>query len=200
MTDAKVYAFCGPTKGKTSAALGTAIRALGNGGKVRVVFFMKNWQTSESAFFEHLQDMPGNAFDIKFYKAGDNDFIFVDENINHTTIESARQQLQFGKVQLKDEKDVQAAQMGFMKALSYLDEQPFLLVLDEITLAVEFGLLGPQQVRHLVERAREAGTHLVLTGRPMPAVIAELCDLITEMGKIKHPFDRGVYAVKGLDY
>jgi cob(I)alamin adenosyltransferase len=73
-------------------------------------------------------------------------------------------------------------------------------VLDEITLAVEFGLLGPQQVRHLVERAREAGTHLVLTGRPMPAVIAELCDLITEMGKIKHPFDRGVYAVKGLDY
>jgi cob(I)alamin adenosyltransferase len=193
------YAFFGETKGKTSAALGTIVRALGHGGKVRVVFFMKHWQTSESVFFEKLQETPG-AFDIKFYKAGDNDFIFVDELVNHTTLENARKQLQFGKIQQKDEKDVRSAQMGYMKALSYLDEKPFLLVLDEITLAVEFGLVGPQQVRHLIERAQAQDVHVVLTGRPMPAVLEELCDLVTRMDKVKHPFDSGVYAVKGLDY
>jgi len=198
VTDGMVYAFFGETKGKTSAALGTVVRALGHGGKVRVVFFMKHWQTSESAFFGTLQESPG--FDIRFYKAGDNDFIFVDEAVNHTTFANARKQLQFGNVRQKDEKDVHSAQMGYMKALSYLDEKPFLLVLDEILLAVEFGLVATQQVRHLVERAREAGVHVVLTGRPLPPVLEELCDLVTRMDKVKHPFDRGVYAVKGLDY
>lgn len=197
-TKGMVYAFYGETKGKTSAALGTIVRALGHGGMVRVVFFMKHWQTSEATFFEKLREMPG--FDIKFYKAGDNDFIFVDEMVNHTTLENARKQLQFGKLQPKDERDVQAAQMGYMKALSYLDEKPFLLVLDEVTLAVEFGLVGPQQVRHLLERAVAEGVHIVLTGRPMPAVLEELCDLVTRMDKVKHPFDIGVYAVQGLDY
>lgn len=192
------YAFYGETKGKTSAALGTVVRALGHGGKVRIVFFMKHWQTSEATFFERVQDIPG--FDLKHYKAGDNDFIFVDELVNHTTLENARKQLQFGKIQQKDEKDVHAAQMGYMKALSYLDEKPFLLVLDEITLAVEFGLVGPQQVRHLIERAKAEEVHVILTGRPMPPQIEELCDLVTRMDKVKHPFDTGIYAVKGLDY
>lgn len=194
-----IYNFCGETKGKTSSALGTIVRALGHGKIVRVVFFMKHWKTSETDFFEKLATLPG-SFDIRFYKSGDNDFIFVNEETNHTTMENARRQLQFGKLQEKDEEDVKHAQMGYMKALNFLDEQPFLLVLDEINLAARFGLLGSQQVRHLVEKARELDVHVVLTGRDPPEEIVQLSDLVTEMKKVKHPFDKGVYAVKGLDY
>lgn len=195
-----IYNFCGQTKGKTSAALGTILRALGHGGKVRVVFFMKHWQTSEAIFFEKIQGMPGKPFDIEFYKAGDNDFIFVDEKVNHTTIENAKERLQFGNVKEKDMEDVRRAQMGYMKSISYMEEKPFLLVLDEITYATTFGLISVQQVRHLIEKAREMDVHLLLTGRVSPDEITKLSDLVTEMVKIKHPFDDGIYAVKGLDY
>lgn len=195
-----IYNFCGDTKGKTSSALGTIVRAMGHDQKVRIVFFMKNWQTSETAFFEKVEALPGKPFDVEFYKSGDNDFIFVDEGTNHTTLENARKQLQFGKIQEKDMDDVKAAQMGYMKALRYLDEKPFLLVLDEINMAAAFGLLSGQQVIHLIQIAKERGIHLVLTGRNPPEELMKNSDLVTEMKKIKHPFDEGIYAVKGLDY
>ena len=195
-----IYNFCGETKGKTSSALGTALRALGHGEKVRIIFFMKNWVTSETRFFEQLAAVGGTPFDVAFYKSGDGDFIFVDEGTNHTTLENARQQLQYGKVQEKDMDDVKAAQMGYMKALSYLDEKPFLLVLDEINMASSFGLLSDSQIRHLIEKAKENDVHLVLTGRGPSEEIIKHSDLVTEMNKIKHPYDEGVYAIKGLDY
>lgn len=195
-----IYNFFGDTKGKTSSALGTVLRALGAGKRVRIVFFMKNWQTSETKFFEKVEGMPGRPFDVSYYKSGDNDFIFVDEKTNHTTIENAKRQLQFGKIHEKTMEDVKAAQMGYMKALSYLDERPFLLVLDEVNLAAAFGLLSVQQVRHLIDSAKEREAHVVLTGRNPPEEILNRCDLQTEMKKHRHPFDGGVYAVQGLDY
>lgn len=195
-----IYSFIGDTKGKTSSALGTVVRTLGHGKKARIVFFMKSWQTSETSFLDKLGNLPGKPFDIEFYTSGDNDFIFVDETTNHTTLENARKMVQFGKVEQKDMEDVKHAQMGYMKALSYLDERPFLLVLDEIAVAAEFGLVGVQQIRHLVEKAREYDVHIVITGRSGNEEIVKISDLVTEMKKIKHPFDEGVYAVKGLDY
>jgi len=193
-----IYNFCGETKGKTSSALGTIMRSLGNDKSVRVVFFMKHWETSETQFLTRLAKLPD--FDIKFYKAGDNDFIFVDEQTNHTTMENAKKQLQFGKVHEKDESDVKHAQMGYMKALSYVDEKPFLLVLDEANMATSFGLISAAQIRNLVEKAKVHDIHIVLTGRNPPEELIDISDLVTEMKKIKHPFDKGVYAVKGLDY
>jgi cob(I)alamin adenosyltransferase len=192
-----IYNFCGNSKGKTSTALGTIVRALGHGRKVRVVFFMKHWNTSESAFFEKLQKFPG-AFDIQFYKAGDDDFVFLEET--NITIEEAKKKLQFGKLEERDEEDLKRAQMGYMKALSYLQEEPFLLVLDEILYAAEFGLIGIQQIRHLIDTARERDVHLIITGKTSPEEITKISDLVTEMQKIKHPFDKGTFAVKGLDY
>ena len=96
--------------------------------------------------------------------------------------------------------DVKHAQMGYMKALRYLDEQPFLLVLDEINVTMKFGLISKQQVRHLIETAKEKDIHLVITGRGLPEEIEKLSDLVTDMRKIKHPFDKGIYAVQGLDF
>ncbi len=195
-----IYNFCGETKGKTSSALGTVLRAMGHGQKVRLIFFMKNWQTSETTFFEKLDKVPSHPFDVKFYKSGDKDFIFVDEKTNNTTLENAKLQLQFGDVKEKDMEDIKAAQMGYMKAISYLNENPFLLVLDEINMAASFGLISSSQVRNLIEKARDKKVHLVLTGRNPPDEILKHSDLVTEMKKVKHPFDEGVYAVKGLDF
>lgn len=192
-----IYNFCGNSKGKTSTALGTIVRALGHGRKVRVVFFMKHWNTSESAFFEKLQKFPG-TFDIQFYKAGDDDFIFLEET--SISMDEAKKKLQFGKLEERNEEDLKKAQMGYMKALSYLNEGPFLLVLDEILYAAEFGLIGIQQIRHLIDTAREKDVHLIITGKTSPEEITKLSDLVTEMHKVKHPFDKGVFAVKGLDY
>lgn len=195
-----IYNFCGENKGKTSSALGTIVRALGHGKPVRVVFFMKHWKTSETDFFDKLSKLPATPFDIKFYKSGDNDFIFVDERTNRNTMENAKRQLKFGKLHEKSEDDVKNAQMGYMKALSFLDRKPFLLVLDEISLAAHFGLVSIQQIRNLCDKARENDVHIVLTGRNCPEEVKNFSDLVTEMKKIKHPFDEGVYAVKGLDY
>jgi cob(I)alamin adenosyltransferase len=193
-----IYNFHGNSKGKTSTALGTVLRALGHGQSVRIVFFMKHWNTSETQFFEKLQRIPASPFDIQFYKAGDDDFIFKGNT--DISMDDAKRKLQFGKLEEKDDEDLRKAQMGYMKALSYIKENPFLVVLDEILYAVEFSLVGEQQVRHLIDTAREFGVHLVITGKNSTEELTKLSDLATEMRKVKHPFDQGVYAVKGLDY
>lgn len=193
-----IYNFHGENKGKTSTALGTIVRALGYGKAVRVVFFMKHWKTSETDFFEKLQRLPATPFDISFYKAGDDDFIFKGNT--DISFDEAKHKLQFGKLDEKNEDDLKRAQMGYMKALSFIKEKPFLTVLDELLYCVEFGLITVHQVRHLIETAREYDVHLVITGKESPEEITKLCDLATEMVKIKHPFDKGIYAVKGLDY
>jgi cob(I)alamin adenosyltransferase len=195
-----IYNFFGETKGKTSAALGTILRALGHGETVRVVFFMKNWITSETKFLDKLNAVASTHFDIEYYKSGDSDFIFVDEKTNHTTMEAAKKQLKFGNIAEKNIEDIKKAQMGYMKAISYLEAKPFLLVLDEINMAHKFGLISEEQVRNLIDTAKVNEVHLVLTGRSPSEKILALCDLATEMTKFKHPFDEGVYAVQGLDF
>lgn len=187
--------FCGSTKGKTSSALGTVVRALGHNKSVRIVFFMKHWNTSEVTFFKAVRDQ----FDVQLYQAGDDDFIFV-KDFNRTTIEKARKQLKFGKIQNVDEQDIENAQKGLLKAWHFLESKPFLLVLDEVLYAVEFGLIEETQVNELLLEANKQGVHVIVTGRNTPETVAPLCDLITEMSKVKHPYDKGTLAVKGLDY
>lgn len=187
--------FCGSTKGKTSSALGTVVRALGHNKSVRMVFFMKHWNTSEVSFFKGIRDQ----YDIQLYQAGDDDFIFV-KDLNRTTLDKARKQLKFGKVQNVDETDIENAQKGLLKAWQFLESDPFLIVMDEVLYAIEFGLLEESQVEEFLLDANKRGVHVIVTGRSTPTGIAPLCDLITEMTKVKHPYDKGTVAVKGLDY
>jgi len=191
-----IYNFCGETKGKTSSALGTVMRALGADKCVRIIFFMKHWATGETKFLKKLGDV---SFDVEFFQSGDKDFIWV-EGVNHTTLKKAQDDLEWGKVVKGDVSDVEQAKRGMWKAQKYLEEKPFLLVLDELNYAVTFGLIELEDIKGLLKDAKAQGTHVVITGRELHPELAELCDLITEMKKIKHPFDKGVHAVKGLDY
>lgn len=190
-----IYNFCGLTKGKTSSALGTIVRALGAGKRVRAVFFMKHWNTSEAQFLRKAKQ----HWDVDFYQSGDKDFIFV-EGVNKGSLDHAQEALKFGRVTQRDLSDIEQAERGMKRARHYLKEEPFLLVLDELNYAVQFGLVPVDDVLHLLREARAQDVHVVLTGREVDPAIAKECDLITEMKKRKHPFDKGVYSVKGLDY
>ncbi|RLF62889.1 MAG: cob(I)yrinic acid a,c-diamide adenosyltransferase, partial [Thermoplasmata archaeon] len=75
---------------------------------------------------------------------------------------------------------------------------PFLLVLDEVNVAVSMGLIGVDDVIELVKNRDE--TNIILTGRNAPHEFIELADLVTDMRKIKHPFDGGTEAREGLEY
>ena len=190
-----IYNFCGDTKGKTSSALGTVMRALGAQKRVRIVFFMKHWNTSETEFLKKMKE----SYDIDFYLSGDKEFIYASD-ITDATLKEAKEQLKFGNVEKRDDSDIEKAQRGIKKAEKYLEENPFLLVLDELNYAVSFGLVAIEEARQFLAAAREKGVHVVITGRDLHKELAKECDLITEMKKVKHPFDVGVHAVKGLDY
>ena len=191
-----IYNFCGETKGKTSSALGTVMRALGNNKMVRIIFFMKHWQTGETEFLKKLSNV---SFDVEFFQSGDKDFIWID-GVNHTTLKKAQNELEWGKVVEGDLSDIEQAKRGLWKAQKYLAEKPFLLVLDELNYAVTFGLIEIDEITSLLKEAKAQNTHVVITGRELHPELADLCDLITEMKKIKHPYDKGIHAVKGLDY
>ncbi|MDD4337922.1 MAG: cob(I)yrinic acid a,c-diamide adenosyltransferase, partial [Firmicutes bacterium] len=89
---------------------------------------------------------------------------------------------------------------GYEFAASTLDERAAdLVILDEISNAVNFGLMSVDDAVSLVAR-RPSGVELVLTGRDMPAALIEMADLVTEMRMVKHPYQRGILARHGIEY
>lgn len=166
-----VYVFTGKGKGKTSAALGVAVRAACNGMKVGWVSWYKEprWPISE---------MKLKLKNLQMYWLGEG---FYKLPTDHAT--PADHKL--------------AAEAALKKAEELLGKVD-VLVLDEINNAVRDGLIEQRGLMRLIgERGK---THLILTGRGASGRVVEAADLVTEMTKIKHPFDRGQKAVKGLDY
>ena len=194
-----IYAFTGEGKGKTSAALGVATRSLLNGEKVVWIAFYKqeSWGLSESKLkdkFENLEMIfTGKGFRIikplhqssikplKIAKVGDKGHVVVDT--------------------ASEDEHKQAASMGLQMAAKSLQEKPFLLVMDEVLNAVDEGLIAEKELLEVMDIRGE--THMVLTGRvgaePARMILAG-ADLVTECKKIKHPYDLGKLAVKGLDF
>jgi len=174
MNKGLVYIFTGDGKGKTSAALGVAVRAVCAGLKVAWISWYKgnSWPISEKKLPKHLP--------IKMYFLGKG----------------------FYKVKVVDRASKQehkeAALAGLKKAKQILRAgQHDLLVCDEMNSLVRDGLLTAGEIKEMVEARGK--THLVMTGRNAPKEIIKLVDLVTEMKKIKHPFDQAKLAVKGLD-
>jgi cob(I)alamin adenosyltransferase len=165
-----VYVFTGDGKGKTTAALGVAVRALARGMKVGWVSWFKEekWRMSELGLKGKIEmHMMGKGF---YNLPGD---------------------------KATPEEHKKAAEAGLKKTESLLSKVD-VLVLDEVNKAVKDKLVGLNDLINLI--SKKGKTHLVLTGRGMDKQIVELADLVTEMKKIKHPFDKGIKAVKGLDY
>ncbi|SHF12108.1 cob(I)yrinic acid a,c-diamide adenosyltransferase [Desulforamulus putei DSM 12395] len=169
-----VLVFTGNGKGKTTAALGLALRSWGHGRNVLMLQFIKGRQCGEHLAAQCMQ--PG--FEIRPLGLG---FINL-----HNPVDVARQQ--------------QAARQALQQAEdAMLSGQYQLLILDEILYALKYGLLELPAVLTLMDKRPEA-LHLVLTGRDAPPEIMNRAHLVTEMKEIKHPYQQGIPAQKGIEY
>jgi cob(I)alamin adenosyltransferase len=168
-----VQIFTGDGKGKTTAAVGTIIRALSHGLKVYVAVFMKGGVPSGEWTF--LAGQPG----IKIERFG------VDTFLNPENIKPEEREQAAGALRAA----VQAVTGG----------EYDLVVLDEINVAVGWKLISVQDVIDLIAK-KPANVELILTGRRANAELMKRADLVTEMLKIKHPFDAGIKAREGIEF
>jgi len=166
-----VHIYTGNGKGKTTAALGLAVRMLGSGGKVAIVQFMK----APRVYGEQKKMEECGALVESF---GLPKFVH-------------------GK---PSEEDIEAAKKALERARELVSSGEWdLVVLDEICVALGFKMLGVEEVKELVKN-RASKTELVLTGRYCPDELFELADYVTEMREIKHPYQRGILARRGVEY
>lgn len=177
-----VVVYTGEGKGKTSAALGLVGRALGSGWRVAFVQFIKYWQVGEHQFLRDIQQTYGQQ--LFFYQGGQGFF-------------------QAGAISAKgisDQQHRQAAAETYQHALNCVQSGEFeLVVCDEINNAVYDGLLTATQLEGLITK-RHPATSLCLSGRNFPRKLLTLVDIATDMSKLKHHFDEGYIANKGVDY
>jgi len=168
-----VQVFTGDGKGKTTAALGEVMRALGQGRRVYVVFFMKgDYPYGERRILAQLPNVDLASF-------GSRDFV-DPASIRPQDREQARQAL--------------AAAREAVLSGNY-----DLAVLDEINVALAFGLIPLGEVMALI-RDRPPGLELILTGRQAHPELVKVADLVTECLKIKHPYDKGIGSRRGIEY
>ena len=175
MAQGLIHLYYGYGKGKTTAALGLAIRAAGSGKKVVIVQFLKDTNTSELKSFSLIPNVTilrGTAAKV-FARA-------------------------MTPEQLKDTKTMQEDHLR--QALQYVSAgECDLLILDEALDAYQLGLLDKQLFLDIVLNKPEA-LELVITGHKPDRQIIEAADYVTEMKKIKHPYDNGVTARKGIEF
>lgn len=198
-----LYLFTGDGKGKTSAALGTAVRALGNGWSVCWIAFYKeaSWGMSEYEIPALL--LPEHRPRFQMHLLGKGFYIREPEKVVEAGERSVKLvSLPTGSKVIDDDTPdahVLAARAALEKAEQVLEEEkPEVLILDEICNAISDGLLAEDRVLKLL--SKRGSTHMVLTGRSASSTLIEVCDLVSEVVKRKHPYDSGVLAVKGLDY
>jgi cob(I)alamin adenosyltransferase len=165
----------GDGKGKTTAALGTALRHAGYGRKVLVLQFIKGtWHYGELDALRLIPQITLERSGMGFYKILDDKY--------------------------PEEVHRQAAAAGLERARQAVASGEFsLVVLDEIIYAIDEGLLALDEVLAMLALRREE-VSVFLTGRHCPQAIIDLADTVTEMREVKHPFQQGVLALKGIDY
>jgi cob(I)alamin adenosyltransferase len=168
-----VQIFTGDGKGKTSAAIGAVIRALGHGLRVYVAFFMKG-------------DHPSGERNIL-------------SQLPNVTMESFGAGGLVDPANIKPEEKEQAKRGLSAASKAMLSGNYDLVVLDELNLAVAWNLVELDEVLKLIDDKPE-GVELILTGRRADSKLIKSADLVTEMLKIKHPYDNGVAARKGIEY
>jgi len=167
--------YTGPGKGKTTCALGTAFRAVGQGLRVLMVQFIKgSWHYGE---LDAAQMLGADKLEIRAMGRG---FVKVGAEADPEDIrlceeawEFARQQMNSGKYDL--------------------------IILDEINYVISYKMLDVEKVADALAKRPEQ-LHVICTGRNAHPKLVELADLVTEMKEVKHPYTKGILAQRGIDY
>lgn len=172
----------GNGKGKTTAALGTAIRAWGNGQRILIFQFIKGaWKYGELEAIHAMQAINGN---IEIRPMGDG-FVYHNKNQNDEAEYKRKQAL--------------AAQAWEALKKEVNSDSWDLIVLDEINYAVHFNLIDVKDVEELL-RNRPRRLNVILTGRYARPELIELADTVTEMKIIRHAYQKGIRARKGIEF
>lgn len=167
-----VQVYTGNGKGKTTASLGLAFRAAGRGLEVLMIQFLKPPEN----YGEHISS---EKFD---------NFTILPLGLDHMVSKVPK------------EKDIKLANETLERSKEEIYSGKYdLVILDEINVAMCWGLLDPKKVIAMLE-GRPDNVEIILTGRGAPPEIIEYADLVTEMTMIKHPFDKGTRARKGIEY
>lgn len=166
----------GPGKGKTTAALGTAFRAVGQGFRVLMVQFIKgSWHYGE---LDAAQMLGENRIQILPMGRG---FVKIG-------------------AEKPDPEDVRMVEEAWQFAHQKISSGEYdLVILDEINYAISYKMLDPEKVVELLKN-KAPGVHVILTGRNAHPAIVQVADLVTEMREVKHPFQKGILAQRGIDY
>lgn len=162
----------GDGKGKSTAAFGTAMRAVARGWKVAIVQFLKSgeWQVGEEKI--------GRRIGIDWWALGDG-FTWDSEDM---------------------EESEAIAREAWEEASDKIESGDYeLVVLDEITYPINWGWIDVDEVLATLSR-RPLKVNVIVTGRDAPPEIVEIADTVTEMKKVKHAYDKGVMARRGIDY
>lgn len=179
--DSVVVVYTGEGKGKTSASLGLLVRALGADWKVAYVQFIKLWDVSEHQFIQKI--MPLYEDKLDFYKGGLGFYEAGDLSSKAT-----------------EDEHKQYAQATFDFALQAASSGDYgLVICDEINNAEHDGLLEKGSLEKIIA-SKHQYTSLCLTGRYFPKDLLGAVDIATEMTKLKHHFDDGYIANRGIDY
>ena len=171
-TKGLVIVYTGDGKGKTTAAIGLAVRAAGHDRWTYIGQYMKGQHYGELTALEHIPQ-------ISVEQYGDERCIRKDE-VTETHIRNAEDGLERARAAM-------------------LSGRHDIVVLDEVNVAIWFGLLTEDAVLGLLDE-RPAGVELVLTGRRAPQALLDRADLVTEMVDIKHYYAEGVVARKGIEF
>jgi cob(I)alamin adenosyltransferase len=171
-----IIVYTGDGKGKTTAALGTILRAIGYNWKVCVIQFIKgSWTYGEMKGLKRLEP------DVELKVLGQGFVGIIDDK-------------------KPIEEHIAAAQGALRTALEDVQSDKYdLIILDEINVALNLGLIELAEVKKLLAN-KPKRLHLILTGRGAHQEIIELADLVTEMREIKHPYQKGILAQKGVDF
>ena len=183
-----IYVFTGNGKGKTTAAIGTGIRAVGAGLRVLMVQFMKVKElSSEYNVLSKLEN-----FDIESF--GRKGFYLPKEELEKRPELAEKGFKPFSDI------DYRLAQEGieFVKNCIFREKYD-LYILDEVCVALHYRLFDENSLKKLLLENREK-TDFILTGRYCPDWVVSIADLVTQMKEIKHPFRKGISAKKGIDY
>lgn len=166
-----IHLYTGNGKGKTTAAIGLAVRAAGAGKQIYIAQFVKGMHYSELNSIAQLKGIT-----LKQY--GRNCFIEREPA----------------------PEDIEAAQNAFKDMAVIMAEKKYdLLILDEITIALYYKLISIDALLTLI-KSKSAEMELILTGRRAPDELYDIADLITEMKEIKHYYNLGVEAREGIEY